>query len=113
MLQYQKDSPFRVPDWRWHRAADLCRRARATDRRYDDEMICRAKQFITETDACTSEQDRWDLMQRWGSLYEAHFLHTDDLAVRRRHELEARLLTRVGLDRVAKKMGMKLDLIRW
>jgi hypothetical protein len=109
----QRDSAFRLPDWRWRRAEELNSRARVTDRRLDDDAIARARQYIAESSTSGDKHDRLDLECKWGTLHEAYFLHSEKLTIRRRHELEARLLTGESLEHVAKKMMLSLDIVRW
>jgi hypothetical protein len=84
-----------------------------TDRRYDDDSIAWARDYVVESSACRDEHDRRDLERKWGTLHEAYFLHSEKLTIRRRHELEARLLTGESLEHVAKKMMLPLDIVRW
>ncbi len=113
MLHEIRDSEFRIPDWRWRRAKELKTHARVTDRRYDDEFIGRAIEFMIDKDARRGPSDDWELARKWTTLYKADLLYTEDTLLRRRRELEARLLSHETVEHIAAKMHLGLGIVQW
>jgi hypothetical protein len=108
----RRDSPLRPPEWRWKKAAILRAEGRSPDRLLDDEHIAAAVRYQAERSRCRSSSGLRALSRRHGALGDAYEISAEPDGGRK-CELEARLLTGVGVDGTAQRMRLQPEVVTW
>jgi hypothetical protein len=102
-LYNRPDNPFRPPDWRWRRAADLVDEGGPLSPGHDDGPVREAVRYLRAWRGCQAEADRQRLARDMPDLYGAHQLHLARSF--QTWEAQARLLTEEPFETIAEKCG--------
>ncbi len=108
MLQYHPDHPLRPTDWRWERARVIRESGnKFKSKRKEDNWVRAAYKFQKDLEACRSDYDKYELMERYPDIYFAYAIRGNDdkktLTVR--SEIEARLLANESNETLADRCG--------
>jgi hypothetical protein len=102
-LYNRMDNPFRPPDWRWLRAADLVDGGGPLCPGHDDGPVQEAVRYLRAWRGCRAEEELQRLAWEMPDLHGAHQLYLARSF--QTWEAQARLLTEESFAQVAEKCG--------
>ena len=105
--EYQAQSPFRPPAWRWELACDLVKNGRYYSRKRDDTETGMAVRYIR---ARRQYEDRLFKLKTWfPGLHAAHGVH--EAGSQKEWEIQSRILARQTTPEIADVMLLRSDAI--
>ena len=114
VLHLCPDSPLRPPDWRWQLAKSLRVEGRPPGRTRDDAYVWSAYRYQVARGSCRVNRELQTQRDRYPAHTDAYEVQFENWgAGGRKYELEARLLTGVGVEETSRRMRIAVETVIW